>query len=90
MGIISDQLDTLNQEVEERQGVRDFRGHCQSITDTLLTELDKMSKIKSSNDFSTIPNEVKQVFLRWETILKDARTALQNDSDIVEAYQWRP
>ena len=91
MGIISDQLNVLNDEVSERNEVGKFRSLAFEVTNLMLDHLDKMNDIKTGgNDFNTIPNETKQVLLRWETAFKDLKATLFADAEIVECYQWRP
>ena len=90
MTIISTQLDTLNDEVTEREEVREFRAQAMGLTDVLLENLNRMDEIKNGgNDFNTIPIETRQVLLRWETAFKDLKAALLADAEIVECYQWR-
>ena len=91
MTIISDQLNTLNNEVSEREEVREFRAQAMDLTDVLLQNIARMDDIKTGgNDFGTIPTEMKVVLLRWETAFKDLKDELLADAEIVECYQWRP
>ena len=90
MTIISTQLDTLNTEVKQREGVREFRAQLMGLTDVLLESLNRMNEIKSGNQFDTVPSETKVVLLRWETAFKDVKAELLADAEIVESYQWRP
>jgi hypothetical protein len=58
------------------------------ITRKLQEKLVEINDIKTSGAFNTIPQELKDTMLRWETIFKDAKTAIQNDQDILDIYQW--
>ena len=91
MGIISDQMAVLNDEVNERNEVQQFRSIAMEITDLMVSGLKKMDDIKTGgNDFNTIPNETKQVLLRWETAFKTVKQSLLSDAEIIECYTWRP
>ena len=90
MSTITDYLDALEEEVKERAGVKEFRAKVQGLTDVLLENLGLMETIKESNNFDTIPAGLKTILLRWETSFKDVKAVLLADTEIVDAYNWRP
>ena len=66
------------------------RASLESATNVLIEELSRFAEIKTSGSFNTIPTEVRDAMLRWETIFKKCRDDLQKDAEIVKIYQWRP
>ncbi|MBU0964727.1 hypothetical protein KKC06_06835 [Patescibacteria group bacterium] len=89
MTIQSDLTETW-QEKKEREDLFTARASLENLTNVLLEELGRFEEIKNSGSFATLPTELLQAFVRWETAYKDVKTLLMADSEIIDIYQWRP
>jgi len=89
-GEVTIESDKLWQEKQEREAFITARATLQNLTDVLLENLNRFDEIKQSGNFTTLPDELKQVILRWEQAYKDVKALLMADAEIVEMYQWKP
>ena len=77
-------------EKNEREDLFTARAALENLTNVLLEELARFNEIKQSGSFATLPTDLLQAFVRWETLFKDAKATAMADSEIVDIYQWRP
>ena len=72
-GDVTVKSDILWQEKIEREAYITARATLQNLTNVLLEELARFNEIKQSGKFTTLPNELKIVILRWEQAYKDVK-----------------
>ncbi len=83
-------LDTTWQEKRQREDTFAARAALENATSTLDQELQRVQDIIDSGSFDTVPAALKSTLIAWRTILTDARTAINSNSDIMDVYNWRP
>ena len=89
-GDVTTPIDTIWTEKEQREDFFTARAALENLTNVLLEELMRFNEIKQSGTFDTIPADLKNAMLRWETAYKDVKAALLADQEIVDIYNWRP
>ena len=83
-------LDTIRDERIQREDFFAGRAALENLTNVLLEELTRFNDLKQKGTFQTIPGNLKQALLRWETAYKDVKALLLADQEIVDIFQWRP
>ena len=75
---------------EQSQDAFSARAALEDATNNLDQATQRIQAIVDSGNFDTVPADLKTTLNDWWTILKDARTAIAANSDIVDVYLWRP
>ena len=87
---IEAELTTTWTEKKQREDLFTARACLENLTNVLIEELDRFDAIKTSGSFDTLPDDLKNTLVRWETAYKDTKVTLMADSEIVDIYNWRP
>ncbi len=66
------------------------RAALESASNNLDEAHQRVQAIVDSGNFDTLPANLKQALNRWWTIIKDARTSIGSDSEIMDILNWRP
>ena len=89
MSVTTDLDDTLQSKTQADDAFT-ARAELERVSNTILELNTRIQEIIDSGNFNTIPTDLKQALNRWWIIYKDAETAAEADSEIVEMIQWRP
>ena len=66
------------------------RAALENASNTLNEAHLSIQDIVDSGNFNTLPTDMKAALNRWWTIIKDARTSIGSDSEIMDILNWRP
>ena len=89
MTVLTD-LDTTWTEKEQREDAFNARAALESATQNLDEAHQRIQDIVDSGNFDTVPADLKSTLNDWWTIIKQARTAIGANSDIMDVYYWHP
>ncbi len=56
----------------------------------MAEELARFKDIKASGSFTTVPTDLKNALLAWETMFDTLKASFLANSDVQAVYQWRP
>ena len=77
-------------EKEQAEDAFTARAALEDATNNLDQAHQRVQAIVDSGNFNTVPTDLKATLNDWWVILKAARTAIGQDSDIMDVYNWRP
>lgn len=83
----------LSQEWTEKEQLDDLfeaRAQYEGATNLLFEAIDHVEGLIAEGTFDTLAAAPKQGMLSWRTILKDCKTAIENDAAITAIRNWRP
>jgi hypothetical protein len=83
-------LDLCWEEKAQREAAFQARALLENLTTVLAQTHDRLTEIKDSGKFDTLPAELKAAIAAWWTIFKGARKAIDENADIQAVYDWRP
>ena len=89
MGKLSDQLDILQQEQEQRKQVIDARAQLRIAYWTVSEANANIQNIIESEYFDTIPNEIKKALQGLWILFKQLEANIKNNADYMEILNWR-
>lgn len=87
--MIAEKMSTLFTESNQRQQVISARAKLQNAQQVVIETNADLQTISDAGQFDTIDNELKQALNGAWVILKDAQTALE-DETIAELLNWKP
>lgn len=89
MAVIDD-LNTTWTEKGQREDAFAARARLEDCTNSIEDCHQAVQAIVDSGNFNTIPTDLKNALNDWWVIIKTARTSIGSDSDIMDAFNWRP
>ncbi len=75
---------------EQGQDLFTAMGALQHASSTVQEELAKFKDIKASGSFTTVPTDLKNALLAWETMFDTLKASFLANTDVQAVYQWRP
>ena len=86
---ITDDLNTLKEERDQRVDAFEFRGLCQEFyRDHLLIYLGQLQVIIDRGNFDTIPASIKTELAQFRVAMLTCQTTIETDVGIQEVLNW--
>lgn len=82
---ITDDLNTLNAEWQQRKDAKEFRAECQRFYIELESSLSALQVIVDRGNFDTIPVSIKTELAKFRTLLTTLQSDITGDTGTVEA-----
>lgn len=87
---IQNDISMIWSEKEQREDFFTGRATLENMTSVVAEGLARFKEIKAKGNFDTIPQDLKDAMLVWETIYDTAKTAFLANQDVQDIYNWRP
>lgn len=87
---VTDELNTIHTAAGQYDTALTARGKLETATIRLRDLVTEINAIVQTGSFDMLPNDTKLALNRWRNILSSAYDAITEDSEIVEAMNWKP
>lgn len=75
---------------EQGQDLFTARAALENASSVVQEELTRFKDIKASGSFTTVPTDLKNALLAWETMFDTLKASFLANSDVQAVYSWRP
>ena len=89
-GPLSDYLDTQTTAAEQWGDVVAARADLQELTTLLFQKIADVNEIKESGSFNTVNADYRSLLITWLNLFEQLETAIKNNANIMEVYNWAP
>jgi len=86
---LSDNIDTLAAELEQRQKAQQARALLQNFKNVTVETNSQVQEISDSGQFNTLDTDIKNALVAAWNVAKATETALE-EATIAELLDWRP
>ncbi len=86
---ISTDLNGVWDAKEQGQDLFTARAALENASSVVAEELARFKDIKASGSFTTVPTDLKNALLAWETMFDTLKASFLADTNVQAVYNWR-